>query len=497
MARSQKQHVATPSAAWAAMERYRELPRDLRGGVLELQELREAHLWKHEKEADADYNWRVKALWLTPFYWSACDLLGGQPFTKAIGWSDDTPAVIGEWAKDIDGSGRDFRHVARSSCITSVGYGLNYLWPVWDPALGRPVIRILPGESVLDERESGAPIRVMMTELDRDEEKPWIKKEAEQVWIFYDGEPTSNSNEKYARWEVYEHEERYKADSPWNETPTADLGGYLDPLTKIPLVPLYTGNNPEDGVPWECYPPMHDLAVLNRVWINKTSDLDFGLHMANVPQRIAVGVDEETVKKMTKVSYKGLWWTNNAQAKFSFLEHSGSSFDLSLREIENIARKAEIMGHKPNIDRGDAAAAVTATGELARMAESVTTSQAWTFGWQDSWETAWRIAAQIGSQPDRFTLGFHANFGPRERDLDRARIIQADYQNGELEPEVYFPEAKRLGVYTEEFDAEAAAAAARQRRKDIEESLKANSLPPREGEDAEDENEDEEKDEDS
>lgn len=457
------------------MELYRELPRDLRLGALGVKDLYDKLLWANEREKQVDFDRRVRALQWEPFYWSAAEHLGGQPFTKDINFSSDTPSEFEIWKKNIDGTGRDLRNVARTSCIASVGYGLNLLWPVFDEGLDRPVIRTIPANSVLDPYEEGHPVRVLMTDIVLDPDKPWRKIPIEQVWIFWDGEPTAAGDEKFARFEVFEHKDRANPESEWNKTPTEELGGFFAPLTKVPLVPLHTGSNPPERLPWVIYPPLHDLAVLNRVWMNKVSDLDFGLHHANVPQRAASGINSEEIKKINTISYKGLWWTANPQGKFYFVEHTGASFEISRQDIQQLERRAEVMGHMPNVTRSDANSAMTATGELRDMSRAITTAQAWAFGWQDAWETALRMMAQIGSLDQKFTVELHTSFGPRERDLERARIIQQDFISGALEPQQYFEEMKRLAVYTETFDADQAALNAEAQRQAVRDALR---LPP-------------------
>ena len=458
--------VASPSPEWKEMEVYRELPRDLRAGTIGLQRQSGKHLWQAPRERDKDFARRLKALQFEPFYWSSAELIGGQPFTQMIGFSDDTPPEIKEWNKDIDGTGRDLRSFARTACIGSVGYGIQFLWPKWDDEKQRPYLWLIPEDAVLDPYEEGQPVRVLMVEEERDPDKPWLRVSVEQVWIFYDGDPTAGAEERYARWEVYEHKERTNPKSEWKETPEEGLGGFFKPLDRMPLVPLFTGSNsPENNLPWMVLPPLHPLAVANRVWMNKRSDLDFGLWMANVPQKTISGISEDEVKKIDTVSYKGVWWSSNPQTKFAYLEHSGASFEVSRLDMNELERRMEVLGLMPNVSRADASQAVTATGEMRDMSRAITTSQAWALGWQDSFETALRMMALYRRFYDGFTLEFHTSFGPKERDLERLRIVQQDYVNGDLEPEFYYPEAKRLGGYTEAFNADAAAAAATKRRK--------------------------------
>ena len=91
--------VATPSPEWEDMEVYRELPRDLRAGTIGIQHQVGKHLWQAPRERDKDIARGLKALQFEPFYWSSAELIGGQPFTQMIGFSDDTPPEIQKWNK--------------------------------------------------------------------------------------------------------------------------------------------------------------------------------------------------------------------------------------------------------------------------------------------------------------------------------------------------------------------------------------------------------------
>ena len=460
------------------MEVYRRLPRDLRGGVLLFQEMGEEILWKAPEEMDGDYKRRLKALQFDPFYWSSAEHLGGQPFTRKITFSDDTPSVMADWIRDMDGSGRDLRSVARGSCINAVGYGLDHLLAIWSPADGRPYIWRIPAESVLDPKEDdGGPVRVQMTLYERDENKPWIRYEIEQIWALYDGEPTAGGPDRYARWKVYEHTKRRDPKSKWNSEPTTV--GTFAPHESIPMVPLYTGSHsPMEREPWVVMPPNHELAVSNLVWLNKRSDLDHGLHLANIPQRAVAGASLEEIKDM-QAGYGALLGTQSAQGRIYFVEHSGAAFQISFTDLGELERRLQVMGSMPNVTRASVEGRITATGELKDMGPAITRAQAWTFSWQDSLETALRMAARYARAYDAFSIELHTDFGPADKDLDRSRIIQQDYINGDLHPSLYYQEMKRLGVYGEGFDVEAAVALALKTREEAMRSFSAMPEPPR------------------
>jgi len=465
MARKTEATVDTPSAEWTLMERYRQLPRDLRGGVLKLRECADEHLWRSPRERDHDYQRRLNALRFDPLYWSAMEHLGGQPFTRQLEWSDDAPEVLqpaGPWANDVDGFDRDLRQVMRASCITSVGMGLMFVLVTWDADDGRPYLVEIPSEDVLDPWEEGAPVRIRMSIVNRDEAKPWIKWHEDQIWALYDGEPTAGGLDRYARWEVYEREKPKDPKSPFREEPKEELSGYFSPQEFIPLFPIYTGTGVcGERLPWVSVPPLYDTAEANRVLLNKQSDLDYGLHIGNVPQRAASGLTEDEAKKIDTVSHKGLWYMTEPRGRFYFVEHTGASFEISMKDLERLTRQIEVASLQPLVSDDSG---VTATGRMIDLSRATTTAQAWTLGWQDSWNQVLHAMARYARLPDRFTVGLFTAFGPAPQDLERAKLIQKDYLEGDLEPELYYPEMKRLGVYGEAFDADRAATAARKRQ---------------------------------
>jgi hypothetical protein len=458
--------IETPSAEWAAMEEYRDLPRDLRGGLIRIQSLTKKHLWRAARERDHDYQRRLMALQFDPFYWSAMEHLGGQPFTRQVGLSDDVPAELrpdGAWADDIDGQGRDLRQVIRGTCIESAGLGLVYLLPMWSEVDERPYVHVLSAHDVLDPWEEGGAVRLRMTHPVRTPGRPWEKRNEGQIWVLYDGEPTASGDEQWARWEVFEREDPTNPKSPFRASPTEELSGPFRYQPWIPLYPLYTGNGGcQEALPWVAFPPLYEVAAANRVYMNKRSDLDFGLHVSNIPQRCAAGISEAEVAKIDKTSYKGMWWTKNHQGKFYYLEHSGAAFELSLRDLEGLERRIEVWGLQPMLSEHQGN--VTATGRMIDLSRATTTAQAWTLGWEDVWTQVCHALARYVRKPDRFELTFFTAFGPAPHDLERAKIIQQDYLQGDLEPEAYYPEMQKLGVYSESFDVQAAVAAAKKRR---------------------------------
>lgn len=447
---------------------YRKLPRALRGGVMRLRAEKEEFVFRHPRETKSDYDLRLKRLQFQPFYWESAEFLGGQPFTKDIVFSADTPAeLVDVWAKDIDGTGLDLRRLARSSCINSVGYGVGYLWSVYDKAKGRPYVKFIPPDLVLDPYEPGRPVRVRFFDTEEDKNNKWLRVEVEQMWVFYDGEATAGGDDRFARWEVYEHKERLNPESEWKSAPEDELGGNFEPLTEIPLTPIYTGNNsPQDQLPWVVIVPQYDLAASNLIWTQKKSDLDWGLYLANVPQRCVAGASADEVKQNTTVSPSAIWSTMSPQGKYYYLQHDGACFEIAQRDLGELERRMEVMGSMPNVSQADIyAVSKTATGEVREMKRSVTTAQAWAYGWQDSWETALRKCTRYARLNDSFTLEFNTEFGPQSFDrIAAAQIVQQDYINGDLAPELYYPIIKSLGVYPDTFDADQAAALAKASR---------------------------------
>lgn len=454
----QKDPMTLPSPEYERMEAQRALPRDLRRmNELPPEQVR-LHLWQHSRESRKDFLRRVLASVCEPFYWAACEHLAGQPFVRPIKWSDGTSPDLLKMAEDIDGQDRDIRTLARSSCLNSVGYGLSYLFVVWSEEDGRPYLTELPGECVLDPYVPPGGVRVLMQvpSENYDRAKPWTRKNDVQLWVLWDGEPTASGDDRFARWEVYEREDPSDPTSPFRDAPSPQLGGSFRPELYIPLFPVPSGSDTvNDRQPWVSGPPLYPLALMNRLHFNKRSDLDAGLALSNIPQRAASGLTEGEAKKIDTASHHGLWWMMNPQGKFYFVETQGSSFEISLKDLEQTERRMEVFGLSPLVSEPSGGA--TALGRRIDLTRAVTTAQAWSMVWQDSWLQAMRAFARYLSKPDSFTLEFVSDFGPRDGDVDKAKVVQQDYLQGDLDPRDYYPEMKRLGIYGEAFDANAAA----------------------------------------
>jgi hypothetical protein len=439
----------------------------------------------------------LRALQHHPFYLDAADLLGGQPFTKPITFSDDAPQELrdprGAWREDIDGSRRTLQQLARQSCINSTKSGFILLWPRFIPGGSRPFMETIPSEAVLDRYIPGNPVRIKFTSHEiLNAAKPWILTPIEQIWMFMDA---GIQDPDFATIVVFEHQDRADPKSDWNETPTPDLGAILKPLTEIPLYPLYTGHAspPELGElvhdPWVTMPPLYALAKMNQVYDSKRSDLDWGLHIGNIPQRAAKGITKEEMELINKVSYSGLWALENVNGLFYFVEPSGKTFALAAEDLSDMERRMGIIGNSPNVTRSDARGNVlTATGELREMAPAIMEGQSWAKNWQDTWETALRTLARIVRLPDTFKVKFDTNFGPKDQDLDRWRVVQTDRQRKEISARQYFDVSKELGGYPETFNAEDAAEfadAQEAERKELARLRESNSDPPTTDEEAE------------
>jgi hypothetical protein len=187
-------------------------------------------------------------------------------------------------------------------------------------------------------------------------------------------------------------------------------------------------------------------------------------------------VTEKEFKKQSVASHKSTYWNVDPAGKIYYAEHSGASFGVAQEELTLMERRMEIFGMSPMMSRETGN--VTATGRKIDLSRAITTAQAHALGWEDTWLQAWRAAARYQRMNDRFTMTVVTDFGPEEDNLERAKIIQVDFANGDLDPEDYYPLMKTLDVYPEDFNAEAAAGRARARMEAELKRIAAVPVPP-------------------
>lgn len=494
-----KPTVATPSPAYRWMEGYRALPRLMRGGVKALREEAgksgdQSGLWskapggtdvdhlraprmessspiliRNPIEDDEDFAARVRRLqWWDP-YWTAMDRLGRKPFAHEVTLTG--PAPLMDWAKDIDGNGRDFRRFAADCCVESAGYGIGYIMPDWSEELGRPVFTWIDSRFVIavdtDPETGRKRARIRTVRLDLGE---WTAREIPQVTVIYG--PGGTQGAKSPSKRVYELIDPGDVTKGWAPK------GAEEPLRGRywPLVPLYTGFEAADVA----IPPASALAELARIHLNKQSRLDAILDTANIPIRYWSGVSEDQIKKFKELSVKQTIWnpSDARETDLKYVEVQAHGIAKAIEDLDRVERRCEVLGWAPLVTRPRGNE--TATSVATESAVANTQAEAYTIGWADGFAQASIVAC---SQAELETAGvgtaFWHDFGIQAGDLKGLELMMRAMSspNGTLFPWLtWFRAWERHGLLGEDEKPEDLAAEM-EAREDARRSAAANTDP--------------------
>lgn len=342
----------TPSDAAVDMRERSMLPEDLMGGTLQMQ--RQSHVWMPREPDETDHNYRVRVSRSTlfPFYEDTICDMASRPFGKEV-WFETKPTDHFEaFLKDIDGTGKSVTVFARDLLMQAMHRGMAYILVDADANSGANLKTSLNRRVYAKQID---PLMVLEVRDDADKEGNkhvtyvrYIKIEESVDNFVISKEPTVIELEREIGdnigamrvWRFDDKEKKWWLDD--------SSGGPYNPGEKgIPLFALY-GN--QIGA-WHGRPVLEQLAWINFAHYTSRSDHAHVMRVARLVTLVLTGWKKSGPGNAMDKGYKTTTLgplskleSGNPDARASFLEPSGVSMELSLKDLENLSDEAKRLG---------------------------------------------------------------------------------------------------------------------------------------------------------
>lgn len=392
--------VGTPSAAYEAMmDRWR-LPTAMLGGTWALREhalatssprtrkvrLSDAeakrstlfdYLPQNELETDAAYVGRVSRSVLTNYYKQAVEHIVGRGLAKPVQLEEDVPAVLREYAEDVDLTGQHLSLFARRLFTDGWVYGKAHFLVDQHPPEPVPLpngqtlvrledarqqgvrpyfVHVAPSQLIgwRSARVAGREVvtQLRIREVSTEPDGEFGEREVERIRRYY-------LKPEGAVFELWEKTADDKA--KWVQVgDTRPLG-----MPEIPFVTFYVNRTG----PLQSLPPLEDLAFVNLRHWQSSSDQANILHLARVPILFSSGISWEN-DSTARVGADGLI-EGPQGSTLEWVELTGKSMEAGRQDILDCAEQMAVMGMEPLIPRTGNTTATARALDEARSAAPV------------------------------------------------------------------------------------------------------------------------------
>lgn len=229
---------------------------------------------------------------------------------------------------------------------------------------------------------------------------------------------------------------------------TGEWEVYGDPsemdVEQIPIVPFYTNRT---GF-FKGEPPLEDLADLNIIHWQSSSDQRNILHWVRVPILFGAGVQTEGE---AKVAAGTMMKASDPQAKLGYVEHSGAGIDAGQKDIEHLEFQMEVQGLQLLVAEGSKQ---TATGEAREDKKENSRLSTMADNLKDALTKAFTLMAEFGGTEFSGKVKVHKDFTIGTINAAALNALLAAVAAGKISKETFWSEMKRLGVLSEGFDPE-------------------------------------------
>lgn len=449
--------VATSSKPHQDMVDDAKMVRTLVAGTPAMREAGELYLPRWPSEDRDSYKARMNCSVLFNATGKTVLDMAGKVFVKPLVLEKDVQKEITAFAENIDLTGRHINVFARDVFADALQPGIGYIYVEAPPAITkedgsagtradyeaakwRPYLTYIPMENligwkstIIDGAEQLTQIRIR--EHVTIEDGPYLEQSIEQIRVV-------SVTGTGLVWETYRQpsDALGKNSGVWAPHETGTIS-----LPAIPLAPVYLNRS---GF-MTGKPPLADLAQLNVMHWQSSSDQRNILHVARVPILFGAGFDD---KESMTVGSNSMFRSNSTEAKLTYVEHQGAAINAGRDDLKDIETQMQTMGLQLLVPTPGQ----TATGEIRDNAKENSPLAAMARGLQDALEQALGFMAQflnVAADGDKAggSVVVNTDFGVSGGTGDLQYLTQAVI-GGKLDEETYLNELKRRGTLSDSVD---------------------------------------------
>lgn len=418
------------------MREYLSIVGPLLGGTLAMREAGEVLLPRWPAEDSESYKCRLETSTLLPAYSETISNMGSRVFAEPIQLGEDVPAQIAGYWGDIDQQGNDGTVFGRVWFEDALGKAISFVY-VDFPDIEQPdepdgvvtaadligvnarpyAIHVRP-EQVLGWKEEGGQLtQFRFMELVSEAQGEFAEKHVEQVRVLEPGYWSVYRNNGKDGWALY------------------DEG--LTSLNYVPIVALYTKRT---GF-MSAKPPLLELAHLNVKHWQSQSDQDTILHYARVPILFGAGFDKDAE---IEVGGGRMVRNDNAEAKLTFVEHTGKAIDAGRLSLKDLLEEMRIAGAK--LLRVENASPKTAEQAKEDAAIEMSPLQMMATQFEDAYAQVLQIMADYIGEAEGGHVQANGNFSIDFAPETTLPLLLNMANAGKLSDETMFAEYQRRGV---------------------------------------------------
>lgn len=435
-------------AAYVAAQEAQKIVTDVYGGTLPMREARRDYVPQNPAELDPDYNTRLKSSVLLPVFKRVITLALGlichkDPTTKDV--EDD----VVEHLKNTDLNGTPLPVFARKVARNALRDGHAFIYVDMPPAPQQSEVTMASEPTAADE-QSMRPF--------------WVSYAKSQAINWY----CENVNGQEVLMQITFRECVYERDGDFGEKEVLQyrvfnpgrvrlyrsarknsipekVAEYETGLDYIPLFPIYGGEEEEALV---SDPPLLDLALLNVLHLQQTSDLNNILHVANVP--VMWARNRNTKQPFQPIGSTILIDLEGEHSALGFAEHQGNAIGKAQEEIDRTEKRMNAAGFELFAETNGPN---TATGEIIDSAKSDSQLSLAVKSLEAGLSGALRTHQQLmGRKNAKGSIELHVQYDRLVLSTEEMRVLKEYAMEHLLSVETVLELLKRAGKLGADFD---------------------------------------------
>jgi len=452
----QKAKINTPDDYWKERQEDFQLARDLDKGRKAMIKAEVKYLPKEPKEKPKAYEVRLHRTDFYPGFSECLDDLTGAVFKRDIMLGEDATEEQKKFLENVDLEGNNLSVFAKSLFRNAEKYSIAYFLVEFP--------NVQKGINLAQERKMGArpywreveaPDIIFMASRVVNGERRLVDLRIQEMVTIPDGFGLKKTQQirRYVQkfdaqgqpervdWEVY----KKKPDKDeYEEIPTGGTGT-LNPVKRIPLVPVYTKRDGFMRGKWR----LEHCAWLNVMHWQSSSDQRNILRVVRCPILAHAGFYKDTDKDIT-ISPNTHQGTTRPEAKMWYVEHSGQAIEAGANDLERLKGEMQQTGKKMAIKK---TGSITATEAGINTAQSQSELQSDSKSLKDALENGYALNAEwVGSKDPAPSIIVNTDFGILEADSGNNKLLLESTQAGKLSTRTYLQEVKRRNLLEETLD---------------------------------------------